>query len=142
MALLPTLAYEYNERELTDSFLGYNHNLKIGDGEFFNTENLTSAYCPLLANRKKRGRITGLKAPQGLLAKDRLAWVDGGTLYYDGAATPIKDLSGGEKQLVSMGAAIVIFPDKKYYNTADPTDFGSLDALYTSTGSVTFTLTN
>lgn len=140
MGLLPELDWEYSEREVTDTFLGYNHNLKIGDGEFFNTENLTSAYYPLLANRKKRGRVSGLTSPQGLLAKEYLAYVDGGTLYYNGEATSVTGLSAGEKQLVSMGAYIVVFPDKKYYNTADPTDYGSMDAIYTSTGNVTYTL--
>ena len=141
MGLLPTLGYEYNEREVTDTFRGYNRNLKIGDGEFFHTENLTSAYYPLLANRKKRGRILGLTAPQALLAKEHLAWVDGGTLYYNGKATAVTGLSEGEKQLVSMGATIVIFPDKKFYNTADPADFGSLEAVYTSAGAVKYTMT-
>ena len=141
MGLLPTLGYEYNEREVTDTFLGYNHNLKIGDGEFFNTENLTSAYYPLLANRRKRGRVAGLTAPQGLLAKEHLAWVDGGTLYYNGEATAITGLAAGEKQLVGMGAYIAVFPDKKYYNTADPTDRGSMEAVYTSTGAVSFSMT-
>lgn len=138
MGLLPTLGWEYSEREVTDTFAGYNRNLKIGDGEFFHTENLTSAYYPLLANRKKRGRVSVLTAPGGLLAKEKLAYVDNGTLYYDGAATAVTGLSGGEKQLVSMGAYIVIFPDKRYCNTADPTDHGSLDASYTSTGNVSF----
>ncbi len=140
MGLLPELAYEYTEREVTDTFLGYNHNLKIADGEFFHTENLTSAYHPLLANRKKRGRVTELTAPQGLLAKEKLAYVDDGTLYYDGAATSVTGLSAGEKQLVSMGAYIVIFPDRKFYNTADPTDHGSLEATYSSMGAVKFTM--
>ena len=51
MAFLPTLGFEYNEREVTDTFRGYNHNLKIDEGEFFHTDNLTSALFPLLANR-------------------------------------------------------------------------------------------
>ena len=140
MGLLPELAYEYTEREVTDTFLGYNHNLKIADGEFFHTENLTSAYYPLLANRKKRGHVSSLTAPGGLLAKEKLAYVDNGTLYYDGTATPVTGLTAGEKQLVSMGAYLVIFPDRKYYNTADSTDYGSLDAVYTSTGNVSYSM--
>lgn len=138
--LLPQLEYEYTDREVTDTFAGYNHNLKIGDGEFYDTKNLTSAYYPLLAPRKKRGRVTGLTDPGGLLAKEKLAYVDNGVLYYDGEATPVTGLSSGEKNLVSMGAYIVIFPDKKFYNTADPTDYGSMEALYTSTGMVKYTL--
>ena len=140
MAFLPTLGFEYNEREVTDTFRGYNHNLKIDEGEFFHTENLTSALFPLLANRKKRGRVALLQAPGGLAAKEKLAWVDGGTLYYGGEATPLQRLSPGEKQLVSMGATLCVFPDKVYYNTADPADCGSMEAVYRSTGAVEFTL--
>ena len=140
MGLLPDLPFEYTEREVTDTFLGYNHNLKIADGEFYHTENLTSAYHPLLANRKKRGLVQRMVNPGGLLAKEKLAWVDNGTLYYDGEATPVMGLSSGEKQLVSMGAYIVVFPDRIYYNTADAEDFGSLDAEYRSTGMVRYTM--
>ena len=140
MAFLPTLGFEYNEREVTDTFRGYNHNLKIDEGEFFHTENLTSALFPLLANRKKRGRVALLQAPGGLAAKEKLAWVDGGTLYYGGEATPLRNLSPGEKQLVSMGACLCVIPDKVYYNTADAADFGSMEAVYRSTGAVEFTL--
>ena len=57
MALLPTLGYEYTEREVTDTFRGYNHQLKIDEGEFYDMRNLTSACFPLLSNRKKRGRV-------------------------------------------------------------------------------------
>ena len=32
MPLLPTLDYEYTDREVTDTFAGYNHKLKIGGG--------------------------------------------------------------------------------------------------------------
>ena len=37
--------------QLTDTFGGYNHNLKIGDGEFYDMKNLTSDYYPLMGNR-------------------------------------------------------------------------------------------
>lgn len=140
MALLPTLQYEYTERELVDTFRGYRHQLKIDEGEFYDMRNLTSALYPLLANRRRRGRVCRLDSPGGLIAKEKLAWVEDGTLYFDGAATALTGLSAGKKQLVSMGAYLVVFPDRKYYNTADPTDLGSLEALYTSTGAVEYTL--
>ena len=140
MALLPTLGYEYTEREVTDTFRGYRRQLKIEDGEFYDMRNLTSADFPLLACRKKRGRIRTLLTPGGLLAKERLAWVEDGTLFYGGEPTPLTGLQEGKKQLVSLGAYLVIFPDKLYYNTADPSDHGSLEALYTSTGAVEYTL--
>ena len=140
MALLPTLNYEYTEREVTDTFRGYRHQLKIDEGEFYDMRNLTSESFPLLANRRRRGRVRSLQAPGGLLAKDKLAWVENGTLYWDGEATALTGLSAGDKQLVSMGAYIVVFPDKKFFNTADSTDRGNLEALYTSAGAVEYTL--
>ena len=140
MPQLPTLDYEYTDREVTDTFAGYNHKLKIGAGEFYDTENLTSAYYPLLAERKKRGLVKQLTAPGGLLGKEKLAYVDNGTLYYNGEPTALTGLTAGEKQLVSMGAYICVFPDKKYYNTADAADYGSMEAYYTSTGTVKYTM--
>ncbi len=140
MALLPKLGYEYAERVVTDVFGGYRHKSRIGEGEFYDTRNLTSAEYPLLANRKKRARVCAVKNPGGILAKERLAWVSDGTLWYGGEATAITELSAGEKQLVSMGAYIVVFPDKKYWNTADPSDFGSLEAEYSSAGGVAYSL--
>ena len=138
MALLRPLDYEYTEREMVDVFGGYNHQLKIDAGEFYDMKNLSSSLYPLMSNRKKRGRVQTLTAPGGLLAKEHLAYVDDGTLYYNNEVTPVTGLAAGDKQLVSMGAYIVIFPDKKYYNTDDPTDYGSLEAVYTSTGNVKF----
>ena len=43
--------------QLTDTFGGYNHNLKIGDGEFYDMKNLTSDYYPLMGNRAARSLI-------------------------------------------------------------------------------------
>ena len=96
MPQLPTLDYEYTDREVTDTFAGYNHKLKIGAGEFYDTENLTSAYYPLLAERKKRGLVKQLTAPGGLLGKEELAYVDNGTLYYNGEPTALTGLTAGE----------------------------------------------
>ena len=64
------------------------------------------------------------------MAKEKLCLVDGGKLFYDGRETALTRLSPGEKQLMSMGAYICVFPDKLYYNTADETDFGSMEAHY------------
>ena len=45
------------------------------------------------------------------------------------------------KSLVSMGAYVIILPDKKYINTADLEDYGSIEATVTTTQPVKFTLT-
>ena len=139
MAYLPQLEYEARDREVTDVWLGYNHKLKIADGEWYDTKNLTTEHYPVFANRKKRAKVKALVSPGGLLAKEHLAYVDNGVLYYNDKATPVNGLSAGEKQLVSMGAYICIFPDKVFYNTADE-EHGNMEAYYTSTGEIRYTL--
>ena len=140
MPQLPAMKNEYLRRQFTDSFSGYRRRLKIEEGELYDCKNLSTAYYPLLSHRKKRGLVTSLAEPGGLLAKDKLCWVDSGALYVGGEKTPLNNLSPGEKQLVSMGAYICVFPDKLYYNTAQPDDFGSMEAEYTSAGAVRISL--
>ena len=89
--------------------------------------------------RRPRGLVGMLTNPGGLLEKDAPCWVSGGTLYVNGLATSVTGLAAGEKQLVSMGAYVLIFPDKVYYNTADPTDTGSMEASYRALGTVSYT---
>lgn len=129
-------------RDVTDTFMGYNHNLKINAGEWFDCTNLTTDLYPLLANRKSRGIVIdnpyGLHHISGLLEKDALAYVDNGTLYYNGEATGLTGMTDDEKQMVGMGAYICIFPDQKYINTQDLTDYGDMGASFHRTGTVKY----
>lgn len=102
-------------------------------------ENLTGAHAPALAVRSRRSAAGKLTQPGGLTAKDALIWVDGTALYVGGIKTGLV-LTAGPKQLVSMGAYLIVWPDKKYINTRDLTDFGSLAHSYESTGTVTLRL--
>ena len=139
MPTMPRLPQTQQKRDVTDTFKGYNHRPKIRKGEFYDMINLSSTGYPMLCCRKKRGLIRSLDSPQGLLAKEEAAWIEAGKLYYAGEETPVA-VSPGEKQLVSMGAYICIFPDKLFYNTADSEDYGSMEARYSSTGAVSCTL--
>ena len=130
MPNLPYLQENTTYRELTDTFAGYNHNAKIADGEFYDSRNLTTLYYPLMANRKKRGVVKNLYSPGGIMDKVYLAYVDEGTLYLNGQPTTLKGLTPGEKQLVPFGAYICVFPDGKYYNTADSLDYGSMESTF------------
>ena len=142
MPYFPTLPETYTYQQVTDVFGGYNHNLKIEDGEFYEMENLTSSYFPLFASRGKRGKVAQLTAPGGLLAKSRLAYIDGAKLFYDGADVTSYIQAAGysistdetmlPKSLISMGAYILIFPDKLYINTENYTDCGSIEAAFTT----------
>jgi len=119
---------------VTDVFQGYNHRLKIADGEFYDTQNLTTSYYPLLANRKKRGTVHHFVDFQGMASlNDKLAYIDDKVLYYDGLETPVR-VTTGDKQLVTFGAYICVFPDCVYYNTVDSADYGPMAARLSLSG--------
>lgn len=136
----PTLTENGQSREMISVFGGYDHNRSIAGNSFFDMKNMSSDGYPLLQSRKSRGMVRQMTEPGGILAKDAMAWVDGGKLYYNGAEITGLTLTEGEKQLVSMGAYLLIWPDKKYLNTKDITDFGSMEAGFESTGTVTYSL--
>lgn len=142
MAFYPKLNQRSTSRVVTDTFRGYNHNQRIRDGEFFDTKNLSTQHYPMLANRQRRGRLARTFTKlQAIIAKDALYWVDNGTLYANGYATGLTGLQTTiETQLVSMGAYICIFPDKKYINTQDLTDYGDMGASWSYTGTVVYTM--
>lgn len=150
MPKLPMLNGGNSTRDIIDVFAGYNHQLRTRDGEFFNTKNLTTQYYPALANRAKRGVFSSWPVQggsvsftklQAIIAKDALYWVDNGTLYANGVATGLTGLQTVKPtQLVSMGAYICVFPDKKYINTKALTDFGDMGASWTFTGTATYSM--
>ena len=123
---LPELRRINTSRQMIDTFSGYNHNLRIGDGEFFNMTNMTSDFYPVLSPRKKRGIYAAPKHCTGMIAKDSLCYVDGSKFVMNEYEVDM-DLNDEPKQLISMGAYVIILPDKKYINTTDITDFGSIE---------------
>lgn len=137
----PTLNPRPRSRETVEAFGGYNHNLRIRDNEFFDMENLTSDCFPVLSPRKNRGLYQQDVNVQGLTAKDSLCYVDGRYFVINeyridlGLSTEEADCP---KQLVSMGAYVIILPDKMYINTADLTDFGNIEAEFCYDGVVSF----
>lgn len=138
---LPMLNEIESTRDMIDVFKGYNHNLRIGEGEFYDMKNITSTYYPVLAPRGKRGLFSKPVNPQGLIQKESLCYVDGADFIANGYRVGM-DLSTREedcpKILVSMGAYVIILPDKKYINVADVTDFGNIEADVSSHTTVTF----
>ena len=138
---LPSLNPIQSARAVTEAFRGYNHNLRIADGEWYDMKNITGRFYPVMSPSKARGSFDlgeGTHTPNGLINKDALCWVDGTKLYINGAEVAGLTLEDGEKTLISMGAYIVIWPDKKYVNTKDITDYGRLEAEFTTSGTVTF----
>lgn len=127
----PTLPAPNTSRQMTDVFKGYNHNLRIGEGEFYDMMNLTSDSFPVLTPRGKRGTFPDAQNVSGLIAKDALCYVDGSKFVMNEYRVEMH-LTPGSKNLISMGAYVIIMPDKKYINTADLTDFGNIEALFTT----------
>ena len=137
--MLPSATAVPVVRLTTDTFCGLDCRPRPLDGACAALQNLTGADYPVLSARPGRGLVTTLAHPGGLLAKDALCWVDAPCFYVNGYAVDL-GLTQGTKQLVSMGAYAVIFPDKKYLNTKDLTDYGSLEARVTTDGTVAVTL--
>lgn len=129
----PTLNARPRSQQTMDVFGGYNHNIRIQENEFFDMTNLTSDQAPVLAPRKQRGLYGKDLNVQGMITKDSLCYVDGRYFVINkyridmGLST---EESMCPKQLISMGAYVIIMPDKQYINTADLNDFGSIEAEF------------
>lgn len=131
------LPYRPQTRELMDKFLGYDLRPDAPEGSFVDMRNLSSDLFPKLSPRK--GRSTALNImgdTTGIIMKDKLCFTCG-TAFYHGDTRIEMGLSAERKQLVSMGAYVLIFPDRKYINTADHNDRGDIDATYSTNGEVT-----
>lgn len=132
---------------MIDVFRGYNHNLRIGEGEFYDMKNLSSNDYPVLSPRERRGIYATPSIPQGMVAKDTLCYVDGGDFIIGEDRIPMgltveRDADGNiiPKNLISMGAYVIIMPDKRYINTSDLSDYGSMEASVTTSDTVYFSL--
>ena len=137
----PTLNPKQKSRQMSDAFHGYNHNLRINESEFYDMQNMTSDFYPVLSPRRQRGVYETpfpLESPNGLIAKDALCYVDGSYFVMNQYRFDM-GLSDGPKQLISMGANVIIMPDKKYFNTQKMT-YGDLEAHVTTAGVVSFEL--
>lgn len=140
MPTYPTIKETARSQQVTDTFGGYNHNLKIPEGEFYEMENLCGDDYPLLATRKQRNTLQAFGGNlQAMVSKgDNLYYIAG----YDSTAKTcgfyagdekVMDLAyaGGLKRFVSMGAYLLIWPDKVWYNTADGTH-GNMEKMFSA----------
>lgn len=127
----PTLRSLPIEKRTISEFRGYDHGMCTGEGAWFDMRNLCSDGFPVMRTRPHRGvwlrsgdRITGM------IAKEGLCWTAGPCFYHEGEPVDM-GLNDEPKQLVSMGASVVILPDRKWINTLDHS-FGSLDSSFTA----------
>lgn len=108
-------------------FGGLNHTAGAEDGELWDMENMTGDHYPVLASRPGRYLHGRVADPGGIFAWDGLCWVDGTAFCFDGEEKG--KVTEGKKQFVSLGAYILIFPDKSWYNT-ETGAFGSMEAKW------------
>lgn len=144
----PYLTHVQKSREMTTTFAGYNHNLSCQDGEFFDTENITSEYFPILSPRHKRCASKTFTQLNGIADKETLVWIDGADLYIDNVRKTLSEgvtLSTDEnmlpKKIYKMGAYVVIFPDKVWYNIKDDTN-GNIVVSEKTSGDVVLQVCN
>ena len=141
----PTLTGKTPQTVFTDVFGGYNHNERIGDGEFYDMKNLTADKFPMLSVRKKMAQYRSFvdedTTVRGIIAKKKLCYVKGSSFViaedFDisnvkGQNDTVIDmgLNDSDKTLVSIGAYVVIMPDKKYINTENTEDRGNINNVY------------
>lgn len=123
-------------REILDKFLGYDQRLSAAEGSFCEMQNLSSDRYPMLSPRKPRGTVTPALTGSvtGMIMTAQGLYYTEDKYLYPGLGNSGIDmgLTAGSKQMVRMGAYVLIFPDRKYFNTADPEDRGDIDAEFTA----------
>jgi hypothetical protein len=135
---LPALTEVGKSRDYQIEFKGYNHNLYVGEGQFFDTQNLCATNYPVMSPRALRAKVRKLTKPQGIFSRNKLCWVDDGQFYFGGEPYGPK-MADGEKQFVGMGAYVLIFPDGMRFNTSTR-EMDALGAEYSAAGEVKITL--
>ena len=131
---LPDIYEEESSRSMTATFLGLNRNLRIADGEWYDMSNLTSDHAPVMAVRERRfiPRNWGYEKPVSIFrgisadtgAQGAVYWLDGSKLRMPGSVEEEIDLTtygfvddGTDRQIIRMGAFVIIVPDMIYVNT-------------------------
>ena len=145
MRRMPQLQQGAKSTLMTSAFYGYNHNTIIADGEMFDMLNMSGDQYPLLTLRKKRGissyDVEGQAAVplNGIHGRDQLVFIRGTNVFYN--FVPVSGLTVSNeaamlpKKIISMGAYVCIWPDKKYFNTANQAEYGSMERLWSAASS-------
>lgn len=115
-------------------FSGMDRRPLAADGAVREGRNLSAAGLPCLQARPARETLAAYGAATDLIAAHgALAVIDGTDFLYDGIVRG--QVSAGVHQMAVMGAKIVVFPDKVFYDI-DSQTFGALEARVS--GAATF----
>lgn len=136
----PNVEPNGNTRETVSQWLGYNHNFNLSDGEFYDMENLSSDCYPYISPRKIRPVLKVV--PEGirgmLYTNGTVCYLYGNSLHYseteqDVTLSQFSDMTS-KQSMVRIGANIVFFPAKVYFNTITK-ESGLLEAYAAFTSS-------
>lgn len=125
-----------NTRQSIINFLGLNYGEQTTDGELEDCMNLSTDDFPCISQRKKRLKSAEYTSPTTLFSKSGLFVIDGTEVKHDGET--VGTVTAGKKQMCAVGKYVLIFPDKKYFDTEEQV-FGDMEAEYVSAaGQITF----
>lgn len=110
------------------SFQGLWHNEIVKENHLYDMKNMCGDLTPAISPRMGRTKVRTITKPNGLFVKDGLCWVDGTGFYYNGEVKGT--VTDSEKVFGRLGAYVIIYPDKVYYNTYTD-EFGALAATWT-----------
>lgn len=139
----PLVDVPQESRTMLSTFMGYNHQQRISDGEWYDCLNLTTDEFPILSQMPSRTKFTRnwYFSPLGFGINGKhvtYTWLDPNNGKYYAADRTINDdgtltntslfeIDGTtQKQFVNIGAYVCIFPDNKYYNTQNLSDKGDI----------------
>ena len=122
--MLPFLQAVKGSQTMQLSFRGLNLRDGAEESEFSQMTNMSADRAPMLSPRQPRSLLKAIVKPNGMLGGSVLCWVDSTDFYYDGFC--YGQVADSRKQLVRMGAKILIFPDKLSFDTEYHT-FASLE---------------
>lgn len=110
---LPENLPNTNTRAMVDTWRGYNHNYRISAGEFYDMENMSSDFYPLLTPRKKRAKLIEDTNIRGItLTGNSLVYLAGNTLHYGSKTYDLSPYTGNqdgkEKRSSSFCASVRI----------------------------------
>lgn len=138
---LPELYADEGSRSVIGLFQGINRAPVIAEGEFSEMMNMTSDGYPTLSARKPYGKVdlhtqndtpicVTTTAPHGV---DQVCFIDPPNVYIGGIEYEL-GISAEDpdrpKQIVRMGAYLIVLPDMVYINTVDVTDKGKIEDKY------------
>lgn len=134
------------DRDLQSAFYGYNHNPVIRNGEFYDERNLSGEQFPALCARAPMGAITVNEEHPYTADKEVDSMYRGfirvGTKLYSYAEEVMTGLPEShelippKRQYASMGAYLVLWPDRLILNTQTGDVMPMDDELTISAGSI------